>query len=122
MMQTAPLLSLALKKTLGDLHLDVTQDLHLNGITVLFGASGSGKTSLLRLIAGLDQADTGHIMFCGEDWFHHQKRVCLKPNARRAGLVFQDALLFDHLTVEGDRKSTRLNSSHPSRSRMPSSA
>jgi iron(III) transport system ATP-binding protein len=68
---------------------------------VLLGASGSGKTSLLRAIAGLQPLSAGSITLAG--------RVCegpgtttVPPEKRRVGLVFQDWALFPHLTAEGN--------------------
>jgi molybdate transport system ATP-binding protein len=68
-------------------------------VTVLFGPSGAGKTTLLRLLAGLERADSGEIRFRGEVWFDSARGVCLAPQQRRAGLLFQDYALFPHLTV-----------------------
>ncbi|HVW73022.1 MAG TPA: ATP-binding cassette domain-containing protein [Rhizomicrobium sp.] len=64
-----------------------------DGITVLFGPSGSGKSSLLSLLAGLSRPDHGHIRLGGH-------RLDGVPAHRRGiGLVFQDARLFPHLSV-----------------------
>ncbi len=59
----------------------------------LLGPSGSGKTTLLRIIAGLETADTGRILFHGED----VTRVHVRD--RRVGFVFQHYALFRHMTV-----------------------
>lgn len=66
-------------------------------VTVLFGPSGTGKTTLLRLIAGLERPDTGSILFRGEEWAGAR---FLAPQQRRAGFVFQQYALFPHLTAE----------------------
>jgi molybdate transport system ATP-binding protein len=68
-------------------------------VTVLFGPSGSGKTTLLRMLAGLHRPDKGAITFRGERWFDHSRSLCLPPQKRRAGFLFQDYALFPHLTV-----------------------
>ena len=71
-------------------------------VTVLFGPSGSGKTTLLRILAGLDRPDEGAIAFRGQTWFDASSGVCLEPQKRRAGFLFQDYALFPHLTVAGN--------------------
>ena len=68
-------------------------------VTVLFGPSGTGKTTLLRLIAGLERPDNGTIIFRGEEWFGSRLLV---PQQRRAGFLFQDYALFPHLTAEAN--------------------
>jgi molybdate transport system ATP-binding protein len=68
-------------------------------ITVLFGASGSGKTTILRCLAGLERPDHGHVHFGGEVWSDAARKVFLPARMRRIGLVPQDYALFPHLTV-----------------------
>ena len=68
-------------------------------VTVLFGASASGKTTLLRLIAGLDRPDAGTIQFRDQTWHDAARGIHVAPQARRAGFLFQDYALFPHLTV-----------------------
>ena len=70
------------------------------GIQVLFGASGSGKTTVLRCLAGLERPDEGTIRFGDETWLDSQKCLFLKPQQRRIGFVPQEYALFPHLTVE----------------------
>ena len=70
------------------------------GITVLFGASGCGKTTVLRCLAGLERPDAGHIHFNGQVWSDTDKHVFLPARARHIGFVPQDYGLFPHLTVE----------------------
>ena len=69
-------------------------------VTVLFGPSGAGKTTLLRLLAGLERPEAGTIAFRGEAWCDVARGVCLPPQQRRAGFLFQEGALFPHLTVE----------------------
>ncbi|PSJ79431.1 sulfate/molybdate ABC transporter ATP-binding protein [Neisseria iguanae] len=64
---------------------------------VILGASGSGKSLTLQLLAGLIQPDSGHICINGETWW--DDRTKLTTQARKAGLLFQDYALFPHLTV-----------------------
>jgi molybdate transport system ATP-binding protein len=71
-------------------------------ITVLFGPSGSGKTTVLRALAGLDRPEEGVITFGGETWFDAARGVCLPPQARGVGLLFQEYALFPHLSVRAN--------------------
>jgi len=76
---------------------DVSLEIERGAIHVLLGASGCGKTTVLRLIAGLEVPDSGEIWLNGE-------RVAgqgawAPPEARRIGMVFQDYALFPHMTV-----------------------
>jgi molybdate transport system ATP-binding protein len=69
------------------------------GITVLFGASGSGKTTTLRSIAGMVTPDAGRISLGDSVYFDSSARINLAMQKRRVGFVFQDYLLFPHLTA-----------------------
>ena len=86
----------------GDFTLDV--DLHLpgRGISALFGHSGSGKTSCLRCLAGLERATEGYIEVNGEVWQDSASGYFLAPHKRPLGYVFQEASLFPHLSVRGN--------------------
>jgi molybdate transport system ATP-binding protein len=68
-------------------------------ITALFGPSGSGKTSVLSIIAGLRRPDEGLIRLGREVLFDRATRRCLSPEQRHIGYVFQEPLLFPHLTA-----------------------
>jgi len=69
------------------------------GVTVLFGASGSGKTLTLKSIAGLERPDAGLIEVGGQTLFDSERGVNLPARARRVGYVFQNLALFPHLTA-----------------------
>jgi molybdate transport system ATP-binding protein len=69
------------------------------GLTVLFGPSGAGKTTVLNMVAGLVRPDFGHVRVDGETLFDISSGVDLPPEARRAGYVFQEPRLFPHLSV-----------------------
>jgi molybdate transport system ATP-binding protein len=69
------------------------------GITILFGASGSGKSTILRCIAGLMRPDEGRIMLDETVLYDSRARVDVAPQHRRVGMVFQQLALFPHLTV-----------------------
>jgi molybdate transport system ATP-binding protein len=70
-----------------------------DGVTALFGPSGSGKTSVLNLIAGVARPDSGVIRLDGRTLVDSTARVFLPPERRCIGVVFQDQLLFPHLSV-----------------------
>ncbi len=72
------------------------------GITVLFGPSGVGKTSVLDMVAGLLKPDTGHVRVNGETLFDAAAGVDVPAERRNAGYVFQDARLFPHLRVQAN--------------------
>lgn len=69
------------------------------GITVIYGASGSGKTSLLRCVAGLEHPDHAKIVIGDHVWQDSGKRLFVPTHKRLLGYVFQEASLFDHLSV-----------------------
>src|SRR3954470_1869798 len=74
-------------------------DLEVEGTVALVGPSGAGKTSVLRGVTGLVKPSAGRITLDGEVWFDSARRVFLKPEERRVGLVFQEYALFPHMTV-----------------------
>jgi len=82
--------------------LQVDLQLPPTGITALFGASGAGKTSLLRCVAGLDHARGGYVGIAGEVWQDDATGVFLPAWRRPLGYVFQEASLFEHLDVRGN--------------------
>lgn len=70
------------------------------GLTALFGRSGSGKTSVVNVVAGLLRPDAGRIVADGVVLLDTAQRTALPPHRRRLGYVFQDARLFPHMTVQ----------------------
>jgi molybdate transport system ATP-binding protein len=70
------------------------------GFTILFGASGAGKTSLLDCVAGLAPPDSGRIAIGERILFDSGRRIDVPVAKRRVGYVFQDLALFPHLTVK----------------------
>lgn len=79
--------------------LDVDLQLPGRGVTALYGHSGSGKTTCLRCIAGLERADRGFIQVNDEVWQDSDIKVFVAPHKRALGYVFQEASLFPHLSV-----------------------
>ena len=73
-----------------------------SSVHVLFGPSGCGKTTLLRCLAGLEVPAEGSIRFAQETWFDAERSVCVPPQRRGVGFVFQDYALFPHLSVAGN--------------------
>ena len=99
---SAPLSRLRLKLQRADFALDVDLELPGQGITVLFGVSGSGKTSLLRCVAGLERTPGALVSIAGETWQDDAAGVYLPTWQRPLGYVFQEASLFEHLNVRGN--------------------
>jgi molybdate transport system ATP-binding protein len=71
-------------------------------VTVLFGPSGAGKTTILRALAGLERSAECVIRFAHETWADEKDGVFIPPQRRRIGFLFQDYALFSHLTVAGN--------------------
>jgi molybdate transport system ATP-binding protein len=69
------------------------------GVTAIVGPSGSGKTTTLHLIAGLLRPQAGRIALDGTVLVDVESRIFVPPHQRRIGVVFQDYLLFPHLSV-----------------------
>jgi len=86
----------------GAFQLDVDLDLPLRGISALFGHSGSGKTTVLRAIAGLERAPGGVVAFGDEVWQDDARGVFVPVHRRAIGYVFQEASLFPHLSVRAN--------------------
>ncbi|MFC0267379.1 molybdenum ABC transporter ATP-binding protein [Kushneria aurantia] len=96
------MLELRIDHRQGDFHLDVDIRAPEQGVTALFGHSGSGKTSLLRMLAGLDRPDDGHIRLGERTYVDTRQRLFVPPHRRRLGVVFQEARLFPHYRVRGN--------------------
>lgn len=80
--------------------LDVRERIDLSGVTALFGRSGCGKTTLLRVIAGLDRIRGAQVRFGDQVW--QDETVFIPLHKRRIGLVFQEHSLLPHLSARGN--------------------
>lgn len=69
------------------------------GVTVLFGGSGAGKTTVINAVAGLLRPQAGRVALNDRVLFDMEQGIWLPPHRRRLGYIFQDARLFPHLTV-----------------------
>ncbi|MCP5415548.1 MAG: molybdenum ABC transporter ATP-binding protein [Chromatiaceae bacterium] len=79
--------------------LDVAAEIPGQGVTALFGRSGSGKTSLLRCIAGLERPTHAYLRINGVLWHDSVQHLFVPPQQRGIGYVFQEGVLFPHLRV-----------------------
>ncbi|AFI06140.1 ATP-binding cassette domain-containing protein [Helicobacter cetorum] len=85
--------------TKGKFILDIDLEIEEKEIVALFGESGAGKSTILRVLAGLEKVDEGYIEVNHSIWLDTQKKFFLKPQNRKIGFVFQDYALFPHLNV-----------------------
>ena len=83
----------------GKIELDIDTSLKSGALTVLFGKSGAGKSTILKMIAGLLNPTSGKIIIDNEVWFDSEKKINLPPQKRKVGFVFQDYALFPNMTV-----------------------
>jgi len=96
------MLHLDIEKRLGTFDLAIKAALPLKGVTAIFGPSGSGKSSLLRLIAGFEAPDKGHIRVAERVWAGGKPRIFVPPHHRDVAYVFQGGRLLNHLNVSGN--------------------
>ena len=81
----------------GSLAVDATFEVGDSEVLALLGPNGAGKSTLVRVLAGLLRPDAGRVAVDGIPWDHGE--LHLPPHQRSVGMVFQDALLFPHLSV-----------------------
>lgn len=111
----------SLRHEQGAFALDVAFESDGLGVTALFGPSGAGKTTLVHAIAGLVRPREGRIAIDGCVLFDSRARINLPAEARRVGLVFQDARLFPHMSVDDNlrfgwrRAPERMDEAHVAR-------
>ncbi len=83
----------------GSMDLNLILEVASGSFITLYGPSGAGKTSTLRMIAGLLQPDGGNLVVAGKTWFNTAEKINLRPQQRNVGYVFQDYALFPHMTI-----------------------
>ncbi|MEQ9443136.1 MAG: ATP-binding cassette domain-containing protein [Cyclobacteriaceae bacterium] len=79
--------------------LDISFQAPAGGILAIMGPSGAGKTSILKMIAGLLQPDHGRIEINEQRWFDSNQRINIRPQHRSIGYVFQEYALFPNMSV-----------------------
>lgn len=84
----------------GTANLQVQFEVKRNELITLFGKSGAGKTTILRMIAGLTEPDDGYISVGDEVWFDSRGRVNKSVQQRQIGFVFQEYTLFPNMSVQ----------------------
>lgn len=97
------MINFSLQKTLhtaeGEMQLNVQANIESGKFVSLYGASGAGKTSILRMLAGFMKPDNGFIKVNNAVWFEAAEKRNLDPQHRRIGFVFQDYALFPNMNV-----------------------
>jgi molybdate transport system ATP-binding protein len=96
------MLSVQLQLDRGAFKLDARFEAPTPGVIALFGRSGCGKTTVVDLLAGLNQEGTGSIILNDRYWLDTQRDIKVAAEKRRVGYVFQDARLFPHYSVRGN--------------------
>ena len=96
------MLQINVKKQLGQLVLQTDLQIPEQGVTAIFGLSGSGKTSLINLVSGLTVPDEGFIRLNTRTLVDTETQQNVPAHQRKIGYVFQDARLFPHYTVKGN--------------------
>ena len=89
-----------LKAYHGQQLLNVSREFDKGSITKVYGPSGIGKTTFLKIIAGFIQPEKGVITVEGAKWLDTSLKIDLPPQKRMAGFVFQDYALFPNMTVQ----------------------
>lgn len=93
------MLEIDVKKRLRDFDLEVRMTIKEGEILMLVGDNGCGKTSLLNLVAGLQDPEEGKIALDGRALFDSGRRISVAPEERNIGYVFQSYALFPHMSV-----------------------
>ncbi len=83
----------------GAFDLNIDLEIKEAEVVALLGESGAGKSTILRILAGLEAVSSGYIEVNHSVWLDTQKKIFLKPQQRKIGFVFQDYALFPHLNV-----------------------
>ncbi len=83
----------------GEFDLEVDKLIEFGEFVAIYGKSGAGKTSILRVLCGLDKVQNGYIRVGKDVWLDTTKNIYLPPQKRSIGFVFQNYALFPHLNV-----------------------
>jgi molybdate transport system ATP-binding protein len=97
-----PVIEVQVCKRQGDFAVDAAFRSERAAVTVLYGRSGAGKTSVIDMVAGLRRPDRGAIRLDGKTLFDSAQGIDLPPEQRRVGYIFQDGRLFPHLSIRGN--------------------
>ena len=89
-----------LKAYQGQQVLKIAREFAMGSITKIYGPSGVGKTTFLKVIAGFVQPEKGMIKVNGQTWLDTASKISLPPQERMAGFVFQDYALFPNMSVQ----------------------
>src|ERR1700741_2026717 len=89
-----------LHATNGEMTLDISVEIEAGQLIAVYGASGAGKTTILRILAGLTNPDKGSIHINNDSWLDVNTGFHLPTQKRNIGMVFQDYALFPNMTVE----------------------
>lgn len=89
-----------LQSASGEMLLNLDFEIKENEFVTLYGASGSGKTTTLRILSGLSEPDKGIISVHNQTWFDTDKKIQLPPQKRKIAYVFQDYALFPNMSVK----------------------
>jgi len=93
-----------LKSATGEMNLSINTEIKQGNLVSFYGKSGAGKTTILKILAGLLNPETGEIVVNGVTWLNTSKKINLKPQKRKVGFVFQDYSLFPNMTVKENLK------------------
>jgi len=83
----------------GRQQMDVAFEVEKGQLLTLYGPSGAGKTTILRMLSGLTSISSGYIAVNGETWYDSRKKINVPTQRRSIGFVFQDFGLFPHWSV-----------------------
>ena len=87
------------KKSFANFELDCDFSMPGSGVTILFGPSGGGKSTLLNCIAGLEKSESAYAKVNDVVFDDKENNIHLPAHQRKVGYVFQDSRLFPHMTV-----------------------
>ncbi|MFD0784411.1 ABC transporter ATP-binding protein, partial [Micromonospora azadirachtae] len=96
---TGPLLDARLVVERGTFRLDLPLTINPGEVVALLGPNGAGKSTALRALAGLLSLSAGHLTLAGRELDNPSRRTWTPTEQRRIGVVFQDYLLFPHLSA-----------------------